>query len=406
MAGEASLGTQGYFRSGYGTSTGGTQQCFQAPGAGAKYRLGNECDNYFDIGGFFRYNFSGTGEHGTYLKTVAQFEYGGPYDQPVKWLDTSQLYLELANFSSRSGEAKLWIGRRYYMRRDIHINDYFFLNMKGDGAGIIDVPAGYGKLAYAYLQNRQAPEISGATGTAEIIQEIHEIHWYGLPVNHGGELLVQAMLSRIRGRLLSPATTIHSASGWGIGAVHTQKRFLGGDNRLTLQYGRGSSRGATSPLFENAAALGLLTNAAAATNLEKSSTLRITEQHLTDGDRWAWMTVFIYERKMHGTFDGTDQSWFSLGARPLYYLSETWRLASEIGHDRVNNHRTGSKGGVTKATLALELARARGFWERPVVRFYGTYATWSAGFRGSVGGPAFADKTSGWNAGVQVENWW
>src|SRR6516164_458024 len=44
------LGTfefHGYFRSGYGlNSQGGEQVAFQAPGAGAKYRLGNEAETY------------------------------------------------------------------------------------------------------------------------------------------------------------------------------------------------------------------------------------------------------------------------------------------------------------------------------------------------------------------------
>src|SRR5229473_2190322 len=40
----------GYFRSGYGmNSAGGQQVAFQAPGAGAKYRLGNEAETYGEL---------------------------------------------------------------------------------------------------------------------------------------------------------------------------------------------------------------------------------------------------------------------------------------------------------------------------------------------------------------------
>src|SRR6267154_2731302 len=40
----------GYFRSGYGlNSMGGQQVAFQAPGAGAKYRLGNEAETYAEL---------------------------------------------------------------------------------------------------------------------------------------------------------------------------------------------------------------------------------------------------------------------------------------------------------------------------------------------------------------------
>ena len=40
----------GYFRSGYGlNSRGGKQVAFQAPGADAKYRLGNEAETYAEL---------------------------------------------------------------------------------------------------------------------------------------------------------------------------------------------------------------------------------------------------------------------------------------------------------------------------------------------------------------------
>jgi len=41
----------GYARSGIGnTASGGDQACFRANGAGAKYRLGNECETYAELG--------------------------------------------------------------------------------------------------------------------------------------------------------------------------------------------------------------------------------------------------------------------------------------------------------------------------------------------------------------------
>src|SRR6056297_3339901 len=41
----------GYARSGIGsTASGGSQTCFKAAGAPAKYRLGNECETYAELG--------------------------------------------------------------------------------------------------------------------------------------------------------------------------------------------------------------------------------------------------------------------------------------------------------------------------------------------------------------------
>ena len=49
------IGTKGYVRAGAGISDGHTQVCFKAPGAGAKYRLGNECDVYGKAGVYYQY---------------------------------------------------------------------------------------------------------------------------------------------------------------------------------------------------------------------------------------------------------------------------------------------------------------------------------------------------------------
>ncbi|HEX8801076.1 MAG TPA: carbohydrate porin [Terriglobales bacterium] len=41
-----------------------------------------------------------------------------------------------------------------------------------------------------------------------------------------------------------------------------------------------------------------------------------------------------------------------------------------------------------------------------MLRAFVTYANWSEGLKGFVGGPAYLNKTSGWNFGVQGETWW
>jgi len=401
---EPEFATTGYFRVGHGISSGGVQECFKTPGAGAKYRLGNECENYSDIGGHLLKSFGQEDEkYAAYIKAAWQFELAGNYDRQIDWLGTSQLYLELGNFSKLTGEAKVWLGRHYYSRPDIHINDFFFLNLKGDGIGIKDISAGPGKFAYAYMQQRQHP--SGIVFNDQIKQSMHEVRWYELPINKNGELLLYGMLTRIHGRTAG-ATAIHSVDGWSVGAIHTQQAFLGGKNTLSLQYGKGSARQAGAQLFESREAIGKLTTATAAQQLNSSRTIRVTEQHVVDGSRWAWMSVLIYERKMHAAFDGTDQTWISAGVRPMYFFNDNWRAVAEFGHDRVRNHLTSTQGALNKATIALELAKARGFWERPVLRLYGTHAGWSESFRGQVGGSTFANKTSGWNAGIQIEHWW
>jgi maltoporin len=46
------------------------------------------------------------------------------------------------------------------------------------------------------------------------------------------------------------------------------------------------------------------------------------------------------------------------------------------------------------------------FQHRPVLRAFLTYASWSDGFRGLVGGAPYFDRTNGLTYGVQAETWW
>jgi maltoporin len=48
----------------------------------------------------------------------------------------------------------------------------------------------------------------------------------------------------------------------------------------------------------------------------------------------------------------------------------------------------------------------RKFFSRPVLRLFATYANWSNGLRGFVGGVPFQDRKNGFTYGVQAETWW
>ncbi len=88
------------------------------------------------------------------------------------------------------------------------------------------------------------------------------------------------------------------------------------------------------------------------------------------------------------------------------YRMTKLRLIAELGHDRVDEDLTNSDGSLTKFTLAVELAKKKGFWERPVLRLFGTYGWWSDEWRGQVDGDTYADDTEGWSVGINFEHWW
>src|SRR5260221_1000011 len=138
----------GYLRSGYGlNSKGGQQVAFQAPGAGAKYRLGNETETY---GEFIFVNNWLNPEHDNdkaWLKTEVMIEANtGNYATYPNFpgnVGNDQFRLREAfvrggNILNSQPDAKFWAGERYYRRQHIEIDDFYPLDMSGYGAGLED----------------------------------------------------------------------------------------------------------------------------------------------------------------------------------------------------------------------------------------------------------------------------
>ncbi len=400
------IGTNGYLRAGGGVSGGETQLCFKAPNAGAKYRLGNECETYIRPGLYYQHRLR-EGQGAPYVRAEVMPEFNQAYSDTMEYKAMAQAYVEVGNLAGTP--AKVWGGRRYYKRRDVHINDYFYMNLKGDGVGVRDLPLGFGDLALTYLQMRDTPLNDGIAWPDQVTTRNYEIGLYNVRANPGGRLMFDLRRAEIQGASFTGSggpITIHGARGWAVTGEHRQADFLGGKNTLALQYGLGAGRNAWTAPAESGADLGKLTSADRAVDLEAARTWRLVEQHLYDGSRWAMQSAFIWEKREHARFDGADRSWISLGTRPMWYLDDHWRLVGEAGYDRVINHSAANSGHLWKFTAALEWAPLLGFLSRPAVRAYVTQASWSDSLRGQVGAPLFSVDTRGWNAGLQVETWW
>jgi maltoporin len=129
-----------YFRSGYGlNSVGGRQVAFEAPGAGAKYRVGNEAETY---GEFIFVNNWLNPDHNSdkaWMKTevmieanttnsasYANFAGGTSNDQ----FRLREAFVQAGNVLESQPDAKFWAGERYYRRQHIDIDDFYPVNRK------------------------------------------------------------------------------------------------------------------------------------------------------------------------------------------------------------------------------------------------------------------------------------
>ena len=163
----------GYFRSGYGlNSVGGEQVAFQAPGAEAKYRLGNEAETYGEL--IFVNNWINP-EHTsdrTWMKTEFMVEANTTNSQSYTSFPNGigndqfrlrEAFVQMGNLLDSQPNAKFWAGERYYRRQHVDINDFYPLDLSGYGAGVEDWDLGFGKMAVAFLAGSR-PDIVTQNG--------------------------------------------------------------------------------------------------------------------------------------------------------------------------------------------------------------------------------------------------
>jgi len=141
--------------------------------------------------------------------------------------------------------------------------------------------------------------------------------------------------------------------------------------------------------------------------LKDTKKFRVAEHLLIQtNDKFAIQPVFVYQRSHSGNPHENWKEWISFGARPQYFFTDHLSVAFEAGLDRTNSGNGQYEGWLRKFTIAPQIGAGRKFFSRPVLRLFVTYASWSNGLRGYVGGIPFHDKTSGFTFGVQTETWW
>lgn len=410
----------GYTRAGVGSSKSGGQQCFELDGA-KKFRLGNECDNYSEMafgtklykddkGAWFNYNLRfATKYYGTqdYEGTIPDGKSNDPKGNAFN-IANRENYVEGGGFfgdGAFSG-AKVWMGKRFYGRHDVHIDDNYYWDASGNGFGIEGINTGFGKLSYAFLQNSSFEDDWSSKTKAKVTR--HDFRLSDIGLWQDGKLeLGLSINSGSRNENLD--TSAVKKTGFVFTAELAQNNLLGGFNKVTLQYGKGygapfrwTSAGAyTRPRGEDS-------------HVADWTNFRLMDQFQFQFTPDASLAgVLIYDRASKGSdaapdWTGNNQTELSAGMRFKYAFSDYVALNTELGYNSLKSLAPDSKRrALTKFTIAPTLSAGRSFWARPEMRLFATYAKWNKA-AGAVGtGGAFgADATHGFSYGAQVEAWW
>jgi maltoporin len=401
----------GYLRTGYGMNgEGGKMEAFKAPGAFAKYRLGNEAETYGEMSLVNNWLREDDPLSAPYVRSTVMVSYVTGENFTYDSLNNQkqgndfalrQAFIEGGNVFQAIPDIRIWAGQRYYQRMDIHINDFYYLDMSGYGAGIQDVPLGdFCKLSLAWIGGSvdDYETDHGRVAKQNLDLRLTDIKvplgrltlWFDFSDTRGGE--VRNVFNENGSDL-----RIQSSSGWAIGMFHRtgEEAFLGGYNQLSLQYGRGAAYNFASTLDSSGP------------YLDDAWHFRVTD-HFTiqPSPHFAVQVVGVYD-KIHYGGPGSDNQWISVGARPVYFFNDRFSTALEAGVDWVTSDPLGKDGRLWKVTFApIQVSLGKKFFSRPQLRAYVTYAGWSSDFKGSIGGSTYENDTRGLSYGIQVETWW
>ena len=402
----------GYFRSGIGgTSKGGSQVCFQAPGNEYKFRLGNECENYAE------WEFA----QSLYKdKSGVEFVYDGmiAYVTGLAGSDFDSLKNagnEIAlrqNWVGAKGlpflpsGSMLWIGKRYYHRNDVHETDFFYWDTSGFGGGLDDVPIGPAKFAIAVFETR--------FNDRRVLWQ-PDFRVYGIPIIPNGTLEAGISLVIDSSNANAPqSTNKQDFSPW-LTVQWVQSDFLGGFNKLAFQWAQGSAANMHSQGSQP---------------LDASSDTRqwriVEHMVYQPTSDISGGLVFTYQDTKN-LFGSSLKRW-SAGIRPALQLNDYFKIEVEGGYTNVTPKDAASGGGSTdsrsllKATVAPTFMIAPGpggsYFTRPVLRLFATIAAWNdaAQNAGIVGQGAscnavtttssFGCDKAGFTFGAQVEAWY
>lgn len=238
------LETHGYLRHGYGRSNGGdTQVSFSAPGAGARYRLGNEPDFNVELLLQYTYLLEKANELGPSIRVVyKRDEFRNRGELSKSGLrNIAESYVSLDNINN-SG-VNFWLGRRYYERKEIHIIDYNWLNSGqrsnyGFGLQSLNLFNTETDIALFTYEDSKASPINNSNSSSSLDSYVLDLRLRNIELTSSSLL---TLWSRIAYRDNNNSLGYSSKSGFAGGFWVDYNSLFDGKSTLSVNYSQGAA---------------------------------------------------------------------------------------------------------------------------------------------------------------------
>ncbi|WP_051326418.1 carbohydrate porin [Aliagarivorans taiwanensis] len=425
----------GYFRAGFGNTVGGgSQLCYGhgGPDSHVVGRLADECDTYAEISLSQNVVERSNGERFSIHTLVAY----GTHEAPGNYVDGrgnswqgisgegggslengpwggARLAFREAYAKYRmAGGSELWAGNRYYGRKDIHINDWYYVNGSGYGIGLDNITIGNGALAFAVRNAKWNDEFGGADALeAFTATPIFDLRWNGVNVGMGSLDLI-ANIGFVYASDAQEASEVDYNDKTGVALTAEWTVGLsGGFNKLVAQY---STEGFAWAGYGMNNHLGDGYNAEAAQIGRKS--WRIMDHGLYKFNRNVDMSWNVWYSQLHED-EGDTGKRYGFTVRPRYLWNNTMSTSLEVGYYSNEDGWAPERSDLTKIAVSQNwspLQEKGGFWARPEIRVFlahymgddETQRYWSDDNPewGSWGTGTIKDRDT--MIGAQVEAWW
>lgn len=400
-----------YMRAGSGANgKGGGQECISNKGTGGnEFRLGNECGIYgeFALGASL---LKAETENAPFWRLHSNFAM--VYKNQTDWENGNTNAWVLRELFTEGGRVDglnfyAWVGKRFYRWGDLHMNDFYAVDMSGPGGGIGGIKTDHGTWSLALIQNSSSKEINGngtviSTSVGDAAKTSLHLRLDEMPSEWGKWSFWLAGGMTPTAKDAAGTTDYKSASGAYL-AVKNNASFGGGNNELGLAAGQSvmSNLGSQGDLMKDCANTTLVE-----CTVGKSSRIRLWNGYTLDTDRWSTQVALIYEQLDRGTSEKAKARWMSAGVRPMYWFTDHLSLAFQAGVSNVLDEVDGlGSRNLVRFTVAPQMSFGKGFYSRPALRAFYTRTTWGENNKTSAAGTSYASATEMDSFGLQTEIW-